>query len=48
MDNSVEYISYNCVLFQLLSGTRGERGPCFAWSFEREAKGADVTFITVS
>jgi len=44
MGNSVEYISYNCVLFQLLSGTRRERGPCFPSFFNREAKGAEVTF----
>jgi len=44
MGNSVEYISYNCALFQLLSGLRGERGHCFPCSFKREAKGAEVTF----
>jgi len=44
MGNSFEYIIYNCVLFQLLSGTRGERRPFFPCSFKREAKGAEVTF----
>jgi len=44
MGNSFEYIIYNCVLFQLLSGTRGERRPFFPFSFKREAKGAEVTF----
>jgi len=32
---ALSIFSYNCVLFQLLSGTRGERGPCFPCSFKR-------------
>ena len=47
MGNSVEYISQPIIVqatFQLLSGTRGERGHCFPCSFIREATGAELTF----
>jgi len=43
MGNSVEYISYNCVIFSYSHGS-AERGALFPCSFEREATGAEVTF----
>jgi len=38
-----EMFKYLCT-FQLLSGTRRERGYCFRCSFKREATGAELTF----
>ena len=47
MDNSIEYISQPIIVqatFQLLSGTRRERGHCFPCFFKREVTGAELTF----
>jgi len=41
MDNSVVYISHNCVLFSYSQGRAESRDTC---SFKREATGAELTF----